>query len=180
MSYPSDPNQPPYYGEQPSYTPPSQPYAPPSQPAYGQAPYSQPAYGQPMSQPAYGQPSTYNQPQYAQPVYGQPPVLVAVATLPNNGMAVASMVLGIIAFLADFAFGIGIIAGIVAVILGHVSLNQIKKSAGTQGGNGFAITGLILGYLTSVPVAICGLCILMGIGGSFLSFIPFLSATPTP
>lgn len=36
---------------------------------------------------------------------------------------------------------------IVAIILGHISLSQIKKSGGTQAGRGFAIAGLVLGYV---------------------------------
>ncbi len=36
---------------------------------------------------------------------------------------------------------------IVAVVFGHVSLSQIKKSAGRLGGKGLAIARLVLGYL---------------------------------
>ena len=36
---------------------------------------------------------------------------------------------------------------IVAVILGHVALSQIKKSEGSQEGRGFAIAGVVLGYI---------------------------------
>jgi hypothetical protein len=36
---------------------------------------------------------------------------------------------------------------IVAVVFGHVSLSQIKESAGRLGGQGLAIAGLVLGYL---------------------------------
>jgi thiol-disulfide isomerase/thioredoxin len=57
----------------------------------------------------------------------------------TNGLAVASLVLGILP-----VFGIG---AILAVIFGHVSLGQIKKSDGAQTGRGMAIAGLILGYI---------------------------------
>ena len=63
----------------------------------------------------------------------QPPAALSVSR--TNGLAIASMVLGILG------------VSIVAIILGHVSLNQIKKSGDTQEGRGFAIAGLVLGYI---------------------------------
>jgi hypothetical protein len=38
-------------------------------------------------------------------------------------------------------------AAIVAVVLGHLSLSDIRKSAGKRIGRGLAITGLVLGYV---------------------------------
>ena len=57
----------------------------------------------------------------------------------TNGLAVTSMILGIL--------WVCWIGSILAVIFGHVALSQIKKSQGTQQGRGFAIAGLVLGYL---------------------------------
>ena len=57
----------------------------------------------------------------------------------TNGLAVASMILGIL--------WVCWIGSVLAVIFGHVALSQIKKSQETQQGRGFAVTGLILGYL---------------------------------
>jgi type II secretory pathway pseudopilin PulG len=56
----------------------------------------------------------------------------------TSGKAVASLVCGIIGI---FPFSL------VAVILGHISLSQISKSAGRLKGRGVAIAGLVLGYL---------------------------------
>jgi hypothetical protein len=65
------------------------------------------------------------------------------AQLPDSsGLAVASLVLGILAF---FTLGL---TGIPAVICGHISLVQIKNAAGRLSGNGLAIGGLIAGYLS--------------------------------
>ena len=65
---------------------------------------------------------------------------VAFAMQPrNNGLAIASMVLGIV-----WIYGIG---SILAVIFGHVALSQIKRSVGSQRGRGMAIAGLVLGYI---------------------------------
>lgn len=54
------------------------------------------------------------------------------------------MVLGI----ASIALCLSFIAGIPAIILGHISLSKIKKSMGRLKGEGMALTGLILGYIS--------------------------------
>ena len=51
----------------------------------------------------------------------------------TNGLAIATFVLGILGF------------AIIPVILGHISLNQIKHNG--DGGKVFAVIGLVLGYL---------------------------------
>lgn len=57
----------------------------------------------------------------------------------TSGKAIASLVFGFLFFLLP--------AAIVAIVLGHISLSEIKKSAGRLEGQGLAIGGLILGYL---------------------------------
>ena len=57
----------------------------------------------------------------------------------TSGLAVASLVLGIL--------WIWWIGSILAVVFGHVSLNQINQSHGRLGGRGLAIAGLVLGYI---------------------------------
>ena len=66
-------------------------------------------------------------PQYA-PGPGYPPAG------PTSGMAIASLVVSLLGI------------GIVGVILGHLALNEIKKSNGYIRGRGLAIAGLIIGY----------------------------------
>jgi type IV pilus assembly protein PilA len=63
----------------------------------------------------------------------------AIAAEKTSGLAIASLVFGMLFLFFPLS--------IVAVVLGHVSLSQIKKSAGRLGGRGLAIAGLILGYL---------------------------------
>jgi hypothetical protein len=65
----------------------------------------------------------------------------AFAPRQTNGLAVASLVLGIL-----WLFWIG---SILAVIFGHVALNQIKAQEGPSRpeGKGLAIAGLVLGYV---------------------------------
>ena len=62
----------------------------------------------------------------------------------TNGLAVASLILGIL--------WLGWLGSILAIVFGHVSLSQIKRTG--QGGRGMAIAGLVLGYLGLVTGAI--------------------------
>lgn len=57
----------------------------------------------------------------------------------HNGTALASLLLGLATFVT---FGA---TGIPAVICGHIALTQVK--AGTSNQKGWAVTGLVLGYL---------------------------------
>ena len=50
--------------------------------------------------------------------------------------------------IASIALCLSFIAGIPAIILGHISLSRIKKSMGRLKGEGMALTGLILGYIS--------------------------------
>ncbi|HXO37140.1 MAG TPA: DUF4190 domain-containing protein [Candidatus Acidoferrum sp.] len=59
------------------------------------------------------------------------------------------MVLGI----ASIVLCLNIFTGIPAIILGHISLSKIKKSMGRLQGEGMALTGLILGYI-SLPLVL--------------------------
>ncbi|MER5999314.1 DUF4190 domain-containing protein [Nonomuraea angiospora] len=142
------------YGEQP----PSYPQEPLG---YGQQPPSAGGYGQ--QPPSYGQ-QAYGQQGYGQQGYGygappQPP-------RSTNGMAVASLVLGIIGLIFC---GITSIPG---VILGHIALNRIKKTG--EEGSGMAVGGLVTSYITVVIWVLCWLIF----GGLILSMIG-LSAAAT-
>jgi len=68
-----------------------------------------------------------------------------VGTPQTSGKAIGSLICGIINIFP---------LSVVAIILGHLSLSEIKKSAGRLGGRGLAIAGLILGYLGVVFIPI--------------------------
>jgi hypothetical protein len=57
----------------------------------------------------------------------------------TNGMAVASLVLGIV-----WVFWLNYI---LALIFGYIAKNEIDRSRETQSGRGMAIAGIVLGYL---------------------------------
>lgn len=79
------------------------------------------------------------QPVTTGPGPGSSPMPPPYAGTPQtSGKAIGSLICGIINIFPLF---------IVAVILGHLALSDIKKSAGRLGGRGLAIAGLVLGYL---------------------------------
>ena len=77
--------------------------------------------------------------------------LVPTAASPSetSGKAIASLLSGL--------FGLIIFpAAIAAIVLGHISRSEIRKSAGRLKGSGLALGGLIMGYLglSIIPVLI--------------------------
>ena len=66
----------------------------------------------------------------------------------TSGKAIASLICGILCFFLP--------ASIVAIVMGHLSLSEIKKSAGRLKGQGMAMAGLVLGYLgiSIIPILI--------------------------
>ena len=58
----------------------------------------------------------------------------------TNGLAIASLVTGLLAFVTC-------VSAIPAVICGHIAIGQIRSSRGRETGEGMAMTGLILGYI---------------------------------
>ncbi len=75
----------------------------------------------------------------------------------KSGKATASLVCGVIFFLWPAT-------SLAAVILGHLALSEIKRSAGRLAGQGMAIAGLVLGY----------------IGLAFVPFILIIAAIAIP
>lgn len=61
------------------------------------------------------------------------------STPQNSNKAIASLVCGVLFLCAP--------ASIVAIVLGHLALADIKRSAGRMAGRGLAIAGLVMGYL---------------------------------
>jgi hypothetical protein len=65
---------------------------------------------------------------------------------------------------------IGLISTIVGIVTGHMGLSQIKASGGREGGNGLAMLGLGLNYISLALslLAICGVILLFAGGLAFL------------
>ncbi len=77
----------------------------------------------------------------------------------GNGLAIASMVLGIVSFVLC-----GPLCSVPAIILGHISLGKIRRGAMSQEARGFAMAGTILGYINILMVAL-GLFFVLFMGG---------------
>ena len=86
--------------------------------------------------------------------YGPPPGYPwAPPPQRTNGMAVASMVLGIL-----WIYWIG---SILALVFGYIARNQIRERG--ESGSGMAVAGIVLGW---VGVGILALVLLIGIASS--------------
>jgi len=132
---PTEPFDQPNYGQgSTSYGQGATPYGHSATPHdQGATPYGQGAqpYGQPPAPQPYG-PLPYGQP------YGPPPY--GYGYLPpqrTNGLAIASMVLGIV-----WIYWIG---SILALIFGYIAKKQIRERG--QGGGGMATAGIVLGWV---------------------------------
>ncbi|MEV0454648.1 DUF4190 domain-containing protein [Catellatospora methionotrophica] len=147
MTYPP-PASPDPFNQQPD------PYAAPPTPN----PYAPP----PVSADPYAAPPVSAAPYAAPPpgAYVVPPMPYAAgpATQGTNGMAIASMVLGIVGVLMCWCYGIGALPGLIGAILGHVSQKQIRERQ--QEGKGLAITGIITGW-SAVALTVIGIVIVV-------------------
>ena len=112
----------------------------PGGPPPGYAPVSQPGY--PYGVPPGGAP------------YGFYPGALPMST---NGLAIASMVCGIVG-------GFACIAWIPAIVMGFIALNQIKATDNRQPGRGMAIAGIVTGVIWLVLIVAYFLFIIFFLG----------------
>ena len=87
---------------------------------------------------------TYNQPPNYQ--YGQSANL-------KSGLAIASMVLGILGFVTSL-FLVGIVFAPIGLILGIAALVKANKKPHLYGGKGFAIAGIVMGAMVTLTIPI--------------------------
>ena len=112
----------------------------------GQYPVQPPPYGQQPYAPVPPAPQPYGQPPYPpQPAgYGYPP------PQRTNGMAIASMVLGIL-----WLYWVG---SILALVFGYVAKKQIRERG--DSGGGMATAGIVLGWV-GVGFLVIGLLVVV-------------------
>jgi len=136
----------PPYGSPDGTYPAPDPSVPPA--GYAAAPYG--GYAPPPQGMPYGQPYGAVPPPYAQPYgYGYP----YVPPQRTNGLAIASMVLGIL-----WLYWIG---SILALVFGYIAKNQIRERG--ESGGGMATAGIVLGW---IGVGFIGIAVLVGIATS--------------
>jgi hypothetical protein len=136
MSYPGDENPKWRKREPPTWSPQSPPQ-----------PYEDMPYGHP---PHEQQPPIWQE-QAPRPQFQPAP--------PTNGLAIASLILSISAFVA-----LPLVGSIGGVVCGHMARSQLRRSqSGTQG-DGLALAGLIVGWIgIAFYVLVIGL-IAVGLG----------------
>lgn len=139
-----------YYGD-PAAVPPPPQQPPPTAPVAG---YGYPTGG---SYPPYH--GTNPDPwAYSAPQTGWSPYAAPTST---NGLAVGSMITGVVSLVFGLCCFLGALGGIVAVVLGFVARSQVNGSGGRQSGGGQALAGIITG----------GLAILIGVGFQVLGLL---------
>lgn len=136
-------------GEHPDAPPP-----PPPPPA---------AYAPPPPAPAYPPPG-YAPPGYPVSGYATPGYPVKAKA---NGLALTSMILGIVGITVGLCLIFFPVMPILAVVFGHIGLTQIRKTGAP--GRGYAIAGLVTGY---IGIALAVLWLIGTIIGTFTSPMP--------
>lgn len=150
------PLTPPPQPQYPNYPPPQAGYTPPQAANYAQ-PQANPApYGQPQ-----GYPGAPVQPGYGgYPGYQPYPGYGAQGT-GTNGLATASLIVSIIGLPSLFFCVFIPLISIVGLVLGIVSLNQLKTSG--QQGRGLALGGVWVGAIGTV-IGVALLVVLVSLG----------------
>ncbi|MFB7268749.1 DUF4190 domain-containing protein [Streptomyces sp. NPDC056244] len=165
-------------GPEPGAVPPP-PVAPggPAQPAPGPYGYPgtppQPAPGAQQSASPYGATPGYGYPAADYPAPGYPaPGYPDYGSAgwqpgPSNGMGIAAMVLGIISVVVFCLWGIGVIVGVLALVLGVIGRRKVQRGQATNGG--MALAGIVLGAIGAViSAAFLGLMIWVVANGESL------------
>ena len=78
---------------------------------------------------------------------------------PTNGLAVLSLVTGILAY-----FLLPVVGAVVAVITGHIARTAIRRTG--EGGGGMAVAGLVLGYIQVAPIGFIVAVLVLSMCGS--------------
>lgn len=121
----------------------------------------------PSAQPTFDLPGSYTpSPPVVQAWQPPPPPSVIPVTGQKQGLAVASLVLGIFSMTAGWCCSIGLLSAPVGIILGIISLVQIKNDPAQNTGKPLSIIGIVLSafYLLFwiVIFLIYGFAIFMG------------------
>lgn len=80
---------------------------------------------------------------------GVPIAASSVTAVPASGLALTSLVSGILSAIAWGLCGVGTLT---AIVTGHLALSRIRRSGGAIGGRGMALAGLIMGYVSIFSV----------------------------
>ena len=98
-----------------------------------------------------------------------PPVVGYAASPQTSGMAIASLVMGIVGWTL-----LPLVGSILAIVFGYAARRDIRSRPDELTGEGMAIAGLVLGWLM-VALSVIGLCF----GAFALFFLVTASSTTT-
>lgn len=108
-------------------------------------------------QPGYGT----GQPGYAP---GPPPGYAPV--VPTNNKATAALITGITTLVLSWCCGLGVF-GLVAVVIGLQGRAEVRRSQGSQTGEGLALAGIVTGAIAAVVgLAVIVLIVLVVVSGN--------------
>ena len=88
------------------------------------------------------------------------PAMPAPVARPTSTLAIASLVAGVLSWLL-----MPFVAGIVAVVCGHMARGEIRRSNGNVDGDGMAVAGLVLGWVNIVLCVLTVLAVVLFFGG---------------
>jgi hypothetical protein len=90
-------------------------------------------------------PGSYTPPQPVTPAWQPPPPPpIRPGPVVKQGLAIATLILGIFSFTFGWCCSIGLVTSVVGIILGIISLVQIKNDPTTNGGKPLSIIGICL------------------------------------
>ena len=118
-------------------------------------PSASPVEQRPLDLPgSYNPPARLTQPQPPAATW-QPPPPPAYADKKKQGLAIASLILGIVSFPGVcLCYVGGVPTSLAAIVCGIISLVQIKNNPNENGGKPFSIVGIVCGGLYLVIVAL--------------------------
>ena len=108
-----------------------------------------------------GPPAMPQQQRPIAPVWQPPPAPFRPPPQPQTGLAVASLVLGLVSITVGWCY-VGMLTSPVAIIMGIIALVQIKNNPTQYGGKPLAITGIVTGILYAVVLVL--IIMLWGLG----------------
>ncbi len=101
--------------------------------------------------------------QYQPDYMGYPP-----GSAPSSGLAIASMVCGIVSLVLVCLWFISLPTSIVAIVLGNVAKGQIRR--GEAGGQGMATAGIICGSIALTIYSVIFIAVICGVIISALGY----------
>ncbi|MDQ6879913.1 MAG: DUF4190 domain-containing protein [Candidatus Dormibacteraeota bacterium] len=90
----------------------------------------------------------------------------------TDGLAIASLIAGILSIVCFWPFCLGLLLGPTAAIMGFISRQRIAASGGSVGGGGLALVGLVLGIVGFIASA--------GWAIGWIFFVAHNATTTTP